>query len=339
MDAVMQVKALVADEFLDLVGDAAMVPHGVLDVLDRHIPSLESRLQIIDLDRESIQVWRRPELDMVDRALDPAAMRLLFTHPLFEHFRENHSFDPMRWSDVVDVDEFVATDLYQAYYAEDGISDQLAARLDAPFGLLIMITLTRKDATFTDEERETLRMVRKTIDHVVRQARLGIRHEATITALAGRNWNGVVVDDFGTVRSTYMGKIEGTEVGKPLPSELMRTFNDWHASPRPRHVLCSGGIEGSVRIGEIGIGENLVMYRPPTDAKHNFLRELGLTKRQADTAVALHGGGTNYQIARQLGISESTVKKHLERVYALLNVDNRAAAVGTISGLDTTAAP
>ena len=38
-------------------------------------------------------------------------------------------------------------------------------------------------------------------------------------------------------------------------------------------------------------------------------------------------GHTNSQIARRLGISEGTVRTHLENIYRLLRVSNRAAAV------------
>lgn len=240
-------------------------------------------------------------------------------------------FDPVRLSDLVE------DDLTDA--APTGVTDQMAARLEAPYGTTSLIVLSREDGLFTDEQRDTLRMVRKTIDHVVRQARLGIRHEATINALSGHNWDCVVVDDRGYVTSTYLGKLEGAEEGKPLPPDLLQTFLEWEGFARPRPLVCAGGADGSVRIAEIAENENLLMHRAPDVGKHTLLRKLGLTKRQADTAIALKQGGTNYQIARQLGISESTVKKHLEQVYALLHVDNRAAASSAITELNTTYAP
>lgn len=52
-----------------------------------------------------------------------------------------------------------------------------------------------------------------------------------------------------------------------------------------------------------------------------------LTPRQWDLLHLIAGGRTNIQIARQLGLSEGTVRTHLENVYARLNVSNRTAAV------------
>jgi DNA-binding CsgD family transcriptional regulator len=52
-----------------------------------------------------------------------------------------------------------------------------------------------------------------------------------------------------------------------------------------------------------------------------------LTPRQDDLLRLLAAGHTNTQIARRLGISESTVRTHLEHIYARLGVSSRTAAV------------
>ncbi len=44
-------------------------------------------------------------------------------------------------------------------------------------------------------------------------------------------------------------------------------------------------------------------------------------------------GLTNRQIGRELGISEGTVRKHLEHVYARLGVTNRMSAVAAYPDL------
>jgi len=52
-----------------------------------------------------------------------------------------------------------------------------------------------------------------------------------------------------------------------------------------------------------------------------------LTPRQDDLLRLLAAGHTNAQIARRLGISEATVRTHLENIYARLQVSSRTAAV------------
>ncbi len=52
-----------------------------------------------------------------------------------------------------------------------------------------------------------------------------------------------------------------------------------------------------------------------------------LTLRQWQLMNMLAAGHTNAQIARHLGISEGTVRKHLENIYRRLQVSSRAAAI------------
>jgi DNA-binding CsgD family transcriptional regulator len=52
-----------------------------------------------------------------------------------------------------------------------------------------------------------------------------------------------------------------------------------------------------------------------------------LTPRQWQLMDLLAAGHTNGQIARRLGISEATVRKHLEHIYRKLQVTSRAAAI------------
>ena len=52
-----------------------------------------------------------------------------------------------------------------------------------------------------------------------------------------------------------------------------------------------------------------------------------LTPRQQDLLHLVAAGHTNAQIARRLGLSEGTVRTHLENIYTRLNVSSRTAAV------------
>ena len=54
---------------------------------------------------------------------------------------------------------------------------------------------------------------------------------------------------------------------------------------------------------------------------------LGLTVRQAEILARLIEGASPGDVARELGISKSTVDKHLEHVYRKLGVATRTDAV------------
>jgi DNA-binding CsgD family transcriptional regulator len=62
-----------------------------------------------------------------------------------------------------------------------------------------------------------------------------------------------------------------------------------------------------------------------TERQRNPVPEL--TPRQWDLLHLMAAGHTNTQIARQLGLSEGTVRTHLENIYGRLQVQNRTAAV------------
>ncbi|HVM97940.1 MAG TPA: response regulator transcription factor, partial [Candidatus Acidoferrales bacterium] len=52
----------------------------------------------------------------------------------------------------------------------------------------------------------------------------------------------------------------------------------------------------------------------------------GLTRREREILACVAEGASNLEIARKLCISEQTVKTHLSRVFAKLNVKNRVGA-------------
>jgi DNA-binding CsgD family transcriptional regulator len=52
-----------------------------------------------------------------------------------------------------------------------------------------------------------------------------------------------------------------------------------------------------------------------------------LTERQASILQLVAAGHDNAAIARRLGLSRGTVRKHLENIYARLGVSSRTAAV------------
>ncbi len=56
------------------------------------------------------------------------------------------------------------------------------------------------------------------------------------------------------------------------------------------------------------------------------LRKLGLTARATETLLWLAQGKTNPDIATILGITESTVKKHVQEIFEKLGVETRGAA-------------
>jgi DNA-binding CsgD family transcriptional regulator len=63
------------------------------------------------------------------------------------------------------------------------------------------------------------------------------------------------------------------------------------------------------------------------DAERRRAQSSPLTPRQADLLRLVADGHTNAQVARRLGLSEATVRTHLENIYGRLQVSSRTAAV------------
>lgn len=69
------------------------------------------------------------------------------------------------------------------------------------------------------------------------------------------------------------------------------------------------------------------LYEAYLDAERRRRPTPELTPRQWQLLHLLAAGHTNFQIARRLGVSEGTVRKHLENIYRRLDASNRMAAV------------
>jgi DNA-binding CsgD family transcriptional regulator len=67
--------------------------------------------------------------------------------------------------------------------------------------------------------------------------------------------------------------------------------------------------------------------------------EVQLTSRERDVLSWVARGKTNAEIAELLWLAPSTVRKHLENVYAKLGVSTRTAAVARFLGLIDAQAP
>jgi DNA-binding NarL/FixJ family response regulator len=77
-------------------------------------------------------------------------------------------------------------------------------------------------------------------------------------------------------------------------------------------------------------------FRPDFSSTDPLLK-LGLTARATETLLWLAQGKTNPDIATILGITESTVKKHVQEIFEKLGVETRGAA--TVRALEVLSLP
>jgi DNA-binding CsgD family transcriptional regulator len=148
-----------------------------------------------------------------------------------------------------------------------------------------------------------------------------------------------------------------TERHDRLRHEVMATSDfytdrQWHSTGMYTEVLGPAGLDQELIIplpGPAGIARRLIFVRSPgsgfTDREHaaaillqphisDALRQHArrsaarlLTARQLELLQLVAAGHDNAAIARRLGISRLTVRKHLENVFARLGVPSRTAAI------------
>lgn len=147
-----------------------------------------------------------------------------------------------------------------------------------------------------------------------------------------------------------------TEREAKLRREVMRTsdfYSDrqWHSTGMYTECVGPAGVDQELIVplpAPPGIARRLVFFRPPgcrfsdterdaavllqphiAEALRLHARRAAaqlLTRRQLQLLQMSVVGHDNNAIARQLSISPATVRKHLENIYARLNVTSRTAA-------------
>jgi NarL family two-component system response regulator LiaR len=91
-----------------------------------------------------------------------------------------------------------------------------------------------------------------------------------------------------------------------------------------------GLVGAAFAAGGVWVGWKLAARaRPLTFARNDAaLASLGLTGQEIKVLERLAAGGSNKEIARELGLSPNTVKTHVANLYGKLEVSRRTQAVG-----------
>ncbi|WP_030171504.1 response regulator transcription factor [Spirillospora albida] len=92
-------------------------------------------------------------------------------------------------------------------------------------------------------------------------------------------------------------------------------------------VAMRGGATGHLEPGAFTAGDLIRGVRDASRVSH------GLSAREAEVMDLIATGRSNGEIARQLFLSEKTVKNHVNRIYAKLGVGSRATAIALWRGM------
>jgi DNA-binding CsgD family transcriptional regulator len=265
----------------------------------------------------------------------------MWDNPTLRHFETTGEGFVTTWSDVDPAGTFFETPLYREFYQPRGIGSQVAFLLPAPPGIHVALVVNRDGTGFSARERALLAELRL---HLVNLYRLVSHAEVSRqrgAALADDGWSVVLVDDSGTVLESNevaeaIGRAAGVDlsVGAGL-GDLWSTMSDppadrWTTARPTAPVRVSGAAAFEARLLRSPVGPHVLWIREPIRVTVEDAVALGLTSRQAEVAVLLVDGLTNVAIAARLGVTESTVRRHMEAIFERLEVRSRAAVVGRL---------
>jgi DNA-binding CsgD family transcriptional regulator len=149
---------------------------------------------------------------------------------------------------------------------------------------------------------------------------------AALSAMDEAHAKGILLPD-GTRRieigSETAGRILRDDLEMPL-ARLPERIADWHASARETLVITSDG-STLVVVEATGAGSALLVSERSS-------YEDKLTARERDVMRCVEDGLSNAEIARELWIQPTTVRKHLENIFAKLGVRSRTAALSRLLG-------
>ncbi|MDR9451167.1 MAG: LuxR C-terminal-related transcriptional regulator [Acidimicrobiia bacterium] len=314
--------------------------------LSELIPCIDSSFNEMNPSAQRIR-WRAiPENSLMDDYA-PLFAELMLQNPLVRHFNETEDTRAMMWSDLATLDQIHATELHQEMFRPLGVDSQMALVLPAPPGIIVGFAVNTGAEGFSERDRSVMNTLRPHLAHYYRVIQLRDELSSLQRALRTRGWTGALANGDGIVEAVsddarQLEDQSGVTVaeGEPLPEPLRASFA---AGVRAYEPSRPAVLSRSTRISEEAngvagwhvpgpIAPHVVIVQTDVDASVQRLHAAGLSPRQLEVALQLAEGGTNRAIANRLGMAEGTVRKHLERIYRLLDVSDRASAIAQIRG-------
>jgi DNA-binding CsgD family transcriptional regulator len=227
------------------------------------------------------------------------------------------------------------TAVWSEVYRRQGFDDQLAAGLVVGGGRAVGLQVNREWAGFSERDRAMLECARPVLGAAYRRvARADEARALQVTLLAAlrtQQAGVVLLDGRGGVEHADDHAVAVLEawLGAPAAPGLPPLVERWLAGGEPTLELHDGPRRLEVRrLDAAGgwPGRALVVRETGIDPVTRG-RELGLTPREGEVLAALAEGLSPTEAAERLGMAPATARKHLERIYARLDVSTMSAAV------------
>lgn len=208
--------------------------------------------------------------------------------------------------------------LYQAFRTTHGLQSVLGTLWEEPLsGLVEFLILGRHDAghPFSEDERQSMELLMPHLTQAYRVARFRGAFGESENAL--RVW--ALADERGYLREAAAGFIHA----------LRARWPDWQGGRLPEALL------ESVRLGDTWTAKRLTIEVTPKNRfRHLEIRPASpldrLSPRESEIARRYARGDTHVAIARELGVSPSTVRNQLANCYSKLGVASKVELAARI---------
>jgi DNA-binding CsgD family transcriptional regulator len=243
-------------------------------------------------------------------------------------YHESGDFRALKLSDFLSLPALRKSRLYALWFKPAGMERELSVAIPSPPWHTKTLMLDREIGArdFTERDRRVLDLLQP---HFARLWRTAETRRLLRAALDSAD-SGSEEDARGMVILASDGRIAFASpaarrllrdyVGESRGADLPPALADWLESGAP--VLTH--VDGDRRLTVRRDGDALLL-----EEKRDVL---GLTARESQILAWVARGKTNREVAELLWIAPTTVRKHLENVYAKLGVTTRTAAVARFFG-------
>ncbi len=331
--------------------DLDTLPAAALGIVSQLVPCDSTAYNEIDPARRRLVALILPqEQSDVLLPLAPVWERFMHQHPLVTHFQQNPGDSPRKITDFLPQRQFEETDLYREFFRRVNVRYQMVTTMPSPAPLVVGISHNRSRRDFSERERSLLDLLRPHLRQAYENACVvtDLSEKARqLEQVIDRIDRAVVtIDSHGSVKQASPAAIrllgeylrDQSLTGAKLPETVarwavsqvaaMQQRGDAAAKPGP---LMLDGARGRLVLRLVADQRPgrfvIVMHHAARLDSAEPLRGLGLTEREAQVLYWCVEGKSRGEIGVLLGISERTVQKHLEHIYAKLDVPSRVAAV------------
>ena len=250
------------------------------------------------------------------------------THPICRRWWRDGRFSALRMSDVATRRDFHRTRFYAEFWKPWGVEYELKVRLPSPAWHGKTVALHRKAGRdFAVRDRLVLELL---TPHLSRLWHAAANRRRLNRALAELDR----MDEQGARGVIFLGSAGEIVFASPPARRLLRDFFPPAVAGMPS-ALAAWLESGSSQPLRCRREDRRLVVERTADALilEERVEEVSLTAREREVLAWVARGKTNAQIAELLWLAPSTVRKHLENVYAKLGVNTRTAAVARFFGL------